>query len=366
MNARRPVLYHVREWTDANQRLIGMLLGLAALVAGAPALAMLGPGAGAFGLVFGAAFMATILFYYVFMAEWLRDRSFISNLNIQTFGAFFITFLFFEIGTTVFGVIHHGGDWLGYQFAAQGQWRIDLLMSFPIAVILTFTSLMSALVGPGIMSFYYSGRYHRPRREERVVLFLDLEDSAGHAERLGEIRFHALLRKAYADVSASVINHRGQIHQYLGDGLFATWRMKHAVPGAMCLRAVFAIHDRIDADARSYMREFGAVPRFRAGFHAGPLVAGEVGLYKKDIMFLGDTVNTAALIEEACEIFGKPFIITREVLQYLDPPAYCRVDSLGPFTPRGSNSQTELFAIERVEGKAAQTQAQKTRNSAAA
>jgi adenylate cyclase len=37
----------------------------------------------------------------------------------------------------------------------------------------------------------------------------------------------------------------------------------------------------------------------RAGLHCGPVVIGEMGSLKKEIVFLGDTVNTTARIQNS-------------------------------------------------------------------
>src|SRR3546814_12401672 len=47
-----------------------------------------------------------------------------------------------------------------------------------------------------------------------------------------------------------------------------------------------------------YQQEFGLVPGFRAGLHGGSIVAGECGDDKREIVYFGDTINTAARIQE--------------------------------------------------------------------
>ncbi|MGD2124111.1 MAG: hypothetical protein PVJ76_20340, partial [Gemmatimonadota bacterium] len=65
-----------------------------------------------------------------------------------------------------------------------------LLVSLLSMVVLSFLSLTFLLevrrkVGPGNLWPLFTGRYHRPREEARVFLFLDLKDSTTIAERLG-------------------------------------------------------------------------------------------------------------------------------------------------------------------------------------
>jgi adenylate cyclase len=41
-------------------------------------------------------------------------------------------------------------------------------------------------------------------------------------------------------------------------------------------------------------------PQVRASLHCGPVVVGEMGSVKKEIALLGDTLNTAARLVDAC------------------------------------------------------------------
>ena len=61
---------------------------------------------------------------------------------------------------------------------------------------------------------------------------------------------------------------------------------------------MFDIQELIVAQSPHYEAEFGVVPRFRAGIHGGPVVASEVGDDKREIVYFGDTVNTAARLVE--------------------------------------------------------------------
>jgi len=66
------------------------------------------------------------------------------------------------------------------------------------------------------------------------------------------------------------------------------------------VRAAFAALDRIAAHGPAYKREFGVIPDFRAGLHCGPVAVGELGSLRKEIALIGDTMNTAARILDAC------------------------------------------------------------------
>lgn len=50
-----------------------------------------------------------------------------------------------------------------------------------------------------------TGHYHRPRPEQRVFLFIDIEGSTNLAERLGDLAFHRLVDRFVIDLSGAEV-----------------------------------------------------------------------------------------------------------------------------------------------------------------
>src|SRR4029077_18303525 len=61
----------------------------------------------------------------------------------------------------------------------------SLPFSFAIALGFNMLFVLSGLLGPRYLIALATGRYRRPRSEQRAVLFLDLRGSTQLAERLG-------------------------------------------------------------------------------------------------------------------------------------------------------------------------------------
>ena len=66
-----------------------------------------------------------------------------------------------------------------------GITRADI--AFSLAMSLGFNLLLGVndLLGPGVLFAFVAGRYYHPRREERILLFIDMRSSTAIAERLG-------------------------------------------------------------------------------------------------------------------------------------------------------------------------------------
>src|ERR1700727_1407110 len=61
---------------------------------------------------------------------------------------------------------------------------------------------------------FVAGRYYHPRREERILLSIDMRASTAIAERLGEGRFLDFLNRFIADLSLAIAEAGGEIHKY--------------------------------------------------------------------------------------------------------------------------------------------------------
>jgi adenylate cyclase len=220
---------------------------------------------------------------------------------------------------------------------------------FSIVATFVFVSLTSIvkLIGPNVLGSLLAGRYYRPREEERIVVFLDLVGSTGIAEDIGNVRFHALLSETFTRLSRIVTDFGGEVHRYVGDALIATWRLGTPQDNARPIRCLFACRDALEAARPDLVRRHGHIPGFRASIHWGPLVAGEIGGFKREIALLGDAMNTAARIEQACRTTGHALLVSKPLLERALMPAGIVVTSIGGHQLRGKSERLELFALER-------------------
>jgi adenylate cyclase len=236
--------------------------------------------------------------------------------------------------------------------------RIDkhwLLNDYPKIVGLAFAGSMLfgaiyelvRLVGGRALFNVILGRYRHPTREERVMLFLDLVGSTTLAEQLGELRVQELLTRFFHDIDEVIVAHGGEVHAYVGDEVIVTWPVA-AAPARHPIDCVLAIQDRLAELADRYVREFGLVPNFRAGLHAGPVVISECGESRPQIAYFGDTMNVTARLQERCKEAGRNLLVSGDLLRLLDPGKHLAVEALGPTQLRGRKAEVEVFAVARA------------------
>ena len=241
------------------------------------------------------------------------------------------------------------GEAVIYPYGVDRHWLVSdlpfiLALTFPFSILISTIYELIRLVGGRVLVNFIIGRYRRPVREERVLLFLDLAGSTTLAEQMGELRGEDLLTRFFFDIDEAIVTHGGEVHAYVGDEVIVTWLVS-AKPQRNPVDCFFAIQDRIAELAGHYGSEFGLVPEFRAGIHAGPVVISECGDSRRQVAYFGDTVNVAARLQAHCKEAGRPLLVSGALVRLLPAADDLAIDALGPTQLRGRAAPLDVFAV---------------------
>jgi adenylate cyclase len=278
-----------------------------------------------------------VFFFETPLAAALRRLPFLAHVTIKTLVYLVVILLALSLGA-----------WALPFPVEMGFRQQDVLFSLAASFVFTFMFEVNKLLGQNVLLNFITGRYHKPRLEERILLFIDMEGSTGFAEHLGPLDFHRLLNRFVADLTDPIVAARGEIYSYVGDELIATWKLDQGIAQARCVVACFDAFDALARKAPEYRREFGAAVNFRAGLHCGPLVTGEMGSVKTEIVFLGDTVNTAARIQDFCRQTGDRLLASADLVDRLELPPGVLKRSLGDLRLRGKGADLVLYALTKA------------------
>ena len=146
-------------------------------------------------------------------------------------------------------------------------------------------------------------------------------------------------------MNGPILRSGGDIHRYVGDEVIVTWTRSKGLKGAACLRCYFEMIAVLQSHEAEYRQEFGVVPRFWAGLHLGDVVTGEIGESKQEIVFLGDAMNTAARIEQACRTYPEPLLISGALLAALRVPDDLVTHRLGDVSLPGVTEEVQLYVV---------------------
>jgi class 3 adenylate cyclase len=238
------------------------------------------------------------------------------------------------------------GEWIETKWLIE-QFPTIVAISFFPSLLVGAAYELTRLVGSRVLFNVALGRYRSPVREARVLMFLDLANSTSLAESMGELRVQSLLTRFFFDIDGAIVAHGGEVHAYVGDEVIVTWPLDERISGGRCIDCFFAIADSIAERADSYRQEFGMVPSFRAGLHAGHVVISECGSSRRQLAYFGDTVNVTARLQEHCKEVGRNLLVSADLLRLMKLKPSFAVETLGEVRLRGRAAAIELFAVER-------------------
>jgi adenylate cyclase len=90
------------------------------------------------------------------------------------------------------------------------------------------------------------------------------------------------------------------------------------------------------------------VPTFRASLHYGEIVAGEIGDVRREIAYVGDTLNTAARLLDAAKEMGRDVLASNELLAAAQLPQEVTAEKLPMLSVRGRAQPLGVAALARA------------------
>ena len=289
----------------------------------------------------------------VFILEKMfRKVPFLVKLILKTGLYIFFISLFFNIVTLLnssftrgLSVMHPEVINSSRLFFTNSLFIAVLLYAGGIIAIILFLFEINDNLGQGIVINFLIGKYHYPRQENRIFLFLDMKSSTTIAENIGHTNYFEFLKAYYADMTKSIEKYSGKIYQYVGDEIVITWNLKSGFKNNNCLNCFLSIKKTFKQLKGKYENKFGIVPKFKAGIHMGSVATGEIGVLKKEILFSGDVLNTTSRMESLCNTYDVECIISENLLSNLKPDSNLDIKIIGVCKLRGKNKDVKLFSV---------------------
>lgn len=225
-------------------------------------------------------------------------------------------------------------------------WSFIIYLVFVIGVI-NFALEVERVVGPGNLWRLLVGSYRRPREEERVFLFMDLNGSTTIAEELGHKRYSELLQECYRDLTKVIIRYEAAVYQYVGDEVVMSWlctdRVDRKRTSAL---AFFAYRKTLMLKSETYKARFGLIPDFSGSIDAGEVTVIEVGDVKREIAYHGDVLNTAARLLELCKKRGEELVVSGTVGESVEKDTEIRESWHEVVSLRGKPKRIKAYSLQ--------------------
>jgi adenylate cyclase len=203
--------------------------------------------------------------------------------------------------------------------------------------------------GQGVLVNFLLGKYHNPKEEIRIFMFIDMKSSTSYAEEYGHIKYSYLIQDCFYDLTDIVYKRRAKVYQYVGDEVILTWQIDNGVENNNCIRTFFDFDRAIKKKEEYYLNKYGVIPEFKAGLHYGDVIITEIGGAKEEIAYHGDTVNTTARLQAVCNDCDKQLIISADLLSILydkELDKKYRIESEGIAQLKGKKNAIGIFSVE--------------------
>ena len=224
-------------------------------------------------------------------------------------------------------------------------WSILVFMGFVAGIAIFFSELIQ-YVGKGVLNHALFSKYHKPKSEIRIFMFLDMHSSTTIAENLGHKKYFSLLKQYYSDMTNAILTTEAEIYQYVGDEIVLSWSESTGLKNNNCINCFLKIEQNIQLKKKKYLEEFDTIPTFKAGYHIGEVTVGEIGTIKRNIIYTGDILNTAARIEAECNNYNSKILISGSLYGALGKNVQKDFERIGELTLRGKKIPIDLFALD--------------------
>tara|TARA_R110002072_G_scaffold106447_2_gene232473 strand:+ start:17230 stop:18339 length:1110 start_codon:yes stop_codon:yes gene_type:complete len=225
-----------------------------------------------------------------------------------------------------------------------------LQIGFSFFVSLLYAEISDNL-GQQVLLNFFTGKYHKPKREARIFMFVDMKDSTTIAEKVGNAAYFELLQSYYYDFSNAIINNRGEVYQYVGDEIVITWKLNKGIHNNNCVQCFFDMKTALHKKSGFYIKKYGIAPQFKAGMHCGTVTTGEIGALKKDIFFTGDVLNTTARILGLCTKYESDLLLSKTVANHLSLHTRFLVKDLGTSQLKGKANAVAIVSLSKETEK---------------
>ena len=288
-------------------------------------------------------------------SRYFRKRSFGFALLTTAF-TYISIFLIVNV-FAVFFTLKSNNNWRSITSTQYfNEWRLLLdgtfLSNFIFWGFITLFTLFLLQVndkfGPGMLIKFLMGNYYQPKKEERIFMFMDMKSSTTIAEQIGNEKYFNLLNDVFADLTDVILNHQGEIYQYVGDEIVISWTMKKGVKNANYIHCFLEIQKKLVSISQVYKEKYGVSPEFKAGVHHGNVMAGEIGVIKKDIIYSGDVLNTTARIQEQCKHYKTDLLLSKETFELVAQHIDYKLEHLGNIELRGRKSTIDLCTLKPI------------------
>lgn len=293
---------------------------------------------------------ASIIIFEIFSPKLLINKQFLFVVLLRA-GIYTLSIIFWlSMMNGVWNMILNQDTFCEgiWRYLSTGSFKSNLVIIFVFVIFIHGFKQIDSLHRKKELFNFIIGKYHKPIEVKRIFCFIDLTGSTTIAENLGHYKFGLFLKDYYGDITPALKKTQAEIYQYVGDEIILTWQYEKGIKNNNAIKCYFLMKDLMVGLKEKYIKKYGLCPKFRAGIHGGKVTVTWVGEIKKEILFMGDVLNTTSRIQEASKRLAKDFLISEELLKDFKNFDDFTASFEEETRLRGKDRKVKLYSVERL------------------
>ena len=281
-------------------------------------------------------FYSAILSLFIFAGVTIDDFRSIGTANMTLIVPTTLKGIFLASTAFLSGYITHQAKNLVIQNYREQQHR-NLIINI-------FGRYVSGQVAKNILD----GNLELGGEERKVtVLFSDIRDFAWISERLSAKEVVALLNDYFEGMVEAIFSYDGTLDKFLGDGLMALFGAPtaHGNDEERAISAAFLMRDKLrEFNQMQIKKEDMVAISVGIGISTGQAVVGNIGSKERmQYTAIGDTINTAARIEDLCKEFDADILVDEAT--YKEAKDVFSAEKMGQVKVKGKDNPVIIYKI---------------------
>lgn len=287
--------------------------------------------------------------------------SLVRNFKMRklAFGVVLLDIVIFMIISVLLGIVHYGvsqnlsiAESISHlpRFLFNSTILFFLIVLFIGGYVYQLLNTLLHQVGYAPLGKIMMGYYQKPREEELIFMFLDLQSSTAVAEKLGHKKYSYFIQDCFKCVSNSLLATRGRVYQFVGDEVVISWDAKKEKSYKGAVDFYYLYEKALNKRREYFEKEYGMIPVFTASLNVGKVMAAEVGEVKRELAFHGDVLNTAARIQKQCKRYRKRILVTREfAVRLIKNTKEYKIEYVDLVKFFGKKKSIKIYEVHKVE-----------------
>lgn len=183
-------------------------------------------------------------------------------------------------------------------------------------------------------------------KKKIAVFFSDVINFTSISERLPVEELMPLLQEYFEGISKIILNGKGMIDKYMGDGIMAFWGAPLEISDQSTYCCLAALHCKRFLSELNTKRKKEQKPEFytRIGIDVGTVIVGNIGTNDRmNYTAIGNAVNLASRLEQINKVYHTAIVISECVQQELGDRFLVR--PLDDVEIRGKKEKEKIYEL---------------------